>query len=278
MAIDKITADGIADNAIGTSKIGADVIVAEDIAANAITVSEIQDNAVTTAKILDANITHAKLHNTMDLTGKTVTLPAITGNLDVTGIVDSNERTLLVTTTISNVTSVDFNSTYITDTYNTYDVVFNNVKPVNNVVRLRARMGESDTAITSSGYSWIMQMRGSKANDSNQNYYNYDNVENYMAVTPNDNNFGLGNGSSENFNCHMRFRNLREINLAKGFEVLSGVWRTGNLFGVGNYWATWTQGIGWNFENKPNKKDFITFYLSSGNFASGTVKLFGLNL
>ena len=101
MAIDKITADGIADNAIGTSKIGADVIVAEDIAANAITVSEIQDNAVTTAKILDANITHAKLHNTMDLTGKTVTLPAITGNLDVTGIVDSNERTLLVTTTIS---------------------------------------------------------------------------------------------------------------------------------------------------------------------------------
>ena len=51
MAIDKITADGIADNAIGTSKIGADVIVAEDIAANAITVSEIQDDAVTSAKL-----------------------------------------------------------------------------------------------------------------------------------------------------------------------------------------------------------------------------------
>ena len=51
MAIDKITADGIADNAIGTSKIGADVIVAEDIAANAITVSEIQDDAVTPAKL-----------------------------------------------------------------------------------------------------------------------------------------------------------------------------------------------------------------------------------
>ena len=68
MAIDKITADGIADNAIGTSKIGADVIVAEDIAANAITVSEIQDNAVT----------HAKLHTDMDLSGKTVTLPSLT--------------------------------------------------------------------------------------------------------------------------------------------------------------------------------------------------------
>ena len=68
MAIDKITADGIADNAIGTSKIGADVIVAEDIAANAITVSEIQDNAVT----------HAKLHTDMDLSSKTLTLPSST--------------------------------------------------------------------------------------------------------------------------------------------------------------------------------------------------------
>lgn len=71
MAIDKITADGIADNAIGTSKIGADVIVAEDIAANAITVSEIQDAAVT----------HAKLHTDMDLTSKTVSL----SDLNITG-------------------------------------------------------------------------------------------------------------------------------------------------------------------------------------------------
>ena len=268
MAIDKITADGIADNAIGTSKIGADVIVAEDIANNAITVSEIQDAAVT----------HAKLHTDMNLTGKTVTLPTITGNLDVTGIVDSNERTLLVTTTISDVASVDFNSTYITDTYNTYDVVFNNVKPVNNAVRLRARMGDSDTAETDPDYTWLMQVRGPKPNDSNQNYYNYDNQENYMAVTPNDNNFGLGNGTSHNFNCHMRFRNLRETNLTKGFEVLNGAWRTGTYSYFGNYWASWTQGIGFDHSNFANKKNFITFFLNSGNFASGTVKLFGLNL
>jgi len=113
MAIDKITADGIADNAIGTSKIGADVIVAEDIAANAITVSEIQDNAVTTAKvadnavttakITDANITtdkiadlgvtHAKLHNTMDLSSKTVTLPSL-ADLTVTGDLTVDTDTL----------------------------------------------------------------------------------------------------------------------------------------------------------------------------------------
>ena len=38
----------------------------------------IADNAITTAMITDANITHAKLHSTMDLSGKTVTLPAVT--------------------------------------------------------------------------------------------------------------------------------------------------------------------------------------------------------
>jgi hypothetical protein len=37
----------------------------------------ISDNAITTAMITDANITHAKLHSTMDLSGKTVTLPAV---------------------------------------------------------------------------------------------------------------------------------------------------------------------------------------------------------
>ena len=37
----------------------------------------IADNAITTAMITDANVTHAKLHGTMDLSGKTVTLPAV---------------------------------------------------------------------------------------------------------------------------------------------------------------------------------------------------------
>ena len=73
MALDKITLHGIEDNAVTSAKIGVDVIVADDIAANAITVAELQDGAVT----------HAKLHSTMDLSGKTVTLPSLS-NLDVT--------------------------------------------------------------------------------------------------------------------------------------------------------------------------------------------------
>ena len=44
------TAD-LADNAVNSAKIGADVIVAEDIANNAITTAQITDDAVTLAKL-----------------------------------------------------------------------------------------------------------------------------------------------------------------------------------------------------------------------------------
>ena len=61
MALSKITTKGIldgtiatadlADNAVNSAKIGADVIVAEDLANNAITTAEITDGAVTQAKL-----------------------------------------------------------------------------------------------------------------------------------------------------------------------------------------------------------------------------------
>ena len=44
------TAD-LADNAVNSAKIGADVIVAEDIANNAVTTAQITDDAVTLAKL-----------------------------------------------------------------------------------------------------------------------------------------------------------------------------------------------------------------------------------
>jgi hypothetical protein len=85
MALDKITLHGIEDNAVTSAKIGVDVIVADDIAANAITVAELQDGAVS----------HAKLHNTMDLSSKTVTLPALS-DLTVTGDITVDTSTLKV--------------------------------------------------------------------------------------------------------------------------------------------------------------------------------------
>ena len=197
----------------------------------------------------------------------------VKGNLKVDGVIDSSERTLLVTTTVSNASSVDFNSTYITDTFNTYDVVFTNIHSGSDNVALRCRMGDSDSAITSSDYSYIGQMRGTKGFDSTETANYADADETYMAVTPNDSDMYLGTHETENFNCHLRFFNLRVDDLAKGFEVLSGAYRSSD-----SYWSSWYQGIGFRHESPHNKQNFITFFLSSGNIASGTVKLYGLNL
>ena len=46
-----ITTADLADNAVNSAKISADVIVAEDLANNAITTAEITDGAVTAAKL-----------------------------------------------------------------------------------------------------------------------------------------------------------------------------------------------------------------------------------
>ena len=51
MPFRQIQTAGLADNAVISSKIGVDVIVADDLAANSVTVSEIQDGAVTAAKL-----------------------------------------------------------------------------------------------------------------------------------------------------------------------------------------------------------------------------------
>ena len=53
--------------------------------------AQISDGAVSTAKIADLGVTHAKLHNTMDLSSKTVTLPTLsTLNVTNNGVQHTN--------------------------------------------------------------------------------------------------------------------------------------------------------------------------------------------
>ena len=61
MALTKLNTYSLADNTVTSSKIGVDVIVAEDLAANSVTVSEITDDAVTQAKIADDAVNEARL-------------------------------------------------------------------------------------------------------------------------------------------------------------------------------------------------------------------------
>ncbi len=75
LAIDSVTATKLADNSILEEHINANAVTNAKIGSLAVTAAKIASDAVTTAKILDANVTAAKLAATLDLSGKTVTLP-----------------------------------------------------------------------------------------------------------------------------------------------------------------------------------------------------------
>jgi hypothetical protein len=97
MALSKIKTNSIADNAITSTKIGVDVIVAEDLANNSVTVAEIASNAVTTAKIADANVTTDKLATTLTVTHAlgSASTPSITFTGDTnTGIFSPTADTI----------------------------------------------------------------------------------------------------------------------------------------------------------------------------------------
>ena len=65
------------DNVILDEHINAGAVTNAKLATNAVTAVKIASDSVTTSKILDANVTAAKLAATLDLSSKTLTLPAI---------------------------------------------------------------------------------------------------------------------------------------------------------------------------------------------------------
>ena len=85
-----------------TKAITDDAITADKIVAGAVT-ADIPSQGISTDKIADLGVTHAKLHNTMDLSGKTVTLPSLS-NLNIGGT--GTQAKLEVNTNVSNAGSL----------------------------------------------------------------------------------------------------------------------------------------------------------------------------
>ena len=128
MALSKITTKGIldgtiatadlADNAVNSAKIGADVIVADDVANNAITTAQIANDAVTADKIADAVALGAGYYIAADgsvngnANGRTnlfrVNTNATTGNVTIAA---NNNASVTGPLTIANGTTLTITST-----------------------------------------------------------------------------------------------------------------------------------------------------------------------
>ena len=77
LAADSVIATKLADNCVLDEHINIGAVTSTKLANLSVTAGKLTTDSVTTAKILDANVTAGKLENTLDLSAKTLTLPAI---------------------------------------------------------------------------------------------------------------------------------------------------------------------------------------------------------
>jgi hypothetical protein len=160
--------------------------------------------------------------------------------------------------TASSSATVSF--TNISSTYSTYLVTFNRIVPATDGVQMRIRTSTDNGATwTSSGYRYAIMCYASDTTNFNSG----SNSSTYALMTvptmSSDANYGGLNGTLNLFNPStvsgkQYFWNTTHIDAGAGLNL--------------TYGSGWTTSIA--------DVDAIQFYMSSGNIASGTFRLYGI--
>ena len=113
-----ITTAKLAADAVDGTKLADDAINSEHITDGSIDTAHVADNQITTAKILDANVTADKLASTLNLSSKTVTLPAasVTAHVTPTDLSELEQDIMILglhTATARNSSETDLSSSHI---------------------------------------------------------------------------------------------------------------------------------------------------------------------
>lgn len=198
----------------------------------------------------------------------TITLPDTTGTVALTSP-NILAGTLLTTTTVSDDATVDFNSTYVTSTYDHYDLLITGLIPATDNTWLGLRFGTANSVDSgSTKYSYMVYYAGASNSDGYQINYNYDGQSSAILLTT-VTNFSMGTGTGEGLSMHIRCWDLSSTSLyKKASPIAVGTMSSGTYFGqsyasVGGY-------------KEASAVNFISLYASSGNLASGTVSLYGI--
>lgn len=177
--------------------------------------------------------------------------------------------TKLISTTVSDDATVDFNSTYVTSTYDHYDLQVTGLIPATDNTFLCLRFGTANSADSgSTKYCYVAYWVGASDGDNFQTNSNYDNQSSAMLITPTTN-FSMGTGTGEGLSFHLRCWDLSSASLyKKATQLAAGTMGAGAYFGqsyasVGGY-------------KEASAVNFIQLYSSSGNLASGIVSLYGI--
>jgi hypothetical protein len=177
----------------------------------------------------------------------------------------SSDFVLLATTDASSSASVSFDG-YFSSTYKNYIVIGSNVIPASDGQYLGLRYRRSNADITSSNYRHIINIAFFNNSDSSGNSNNGARLNNNILITSD----GLDNtttngGSSFNLTLY----NPLNTNTYKFCTYQSGQFET-----IAGQWYTNT-GTGMLTDNT-SALSGLTFYITSGNIATGTFKLYGI--
>ena len=178
----------------------------------------------------------------------------------------------LATITISDDATVEFSSTYITDTYDTYEVVLNDIIPATNDTNLKLRFGFAGVGINSSNYyRWYNGHKrvayNKAASEAGSAYYSTS-----IALNDDDLNISLGNGTNEKATFHIRLHNLRKTASYKGVTHVNAFGFAQD--GASSYGYEWLVGL--YSGSVDTKVDTLQFFMNSGNITSGTATLYGI--
>ena len=160
------------------------------------------------------------------------------------------------TTVSSAVASVTL--TGIDSTYDVYKVVVSNMQPDTDIQQLRKRFTESGTPNTTANYDQAYKRFRAENTFQNTSATNQDNFGQYDS---------LGTGTGELYNEQFYIFNANNSS-----EYTFATWEA-TFFD----WQPYARGIaGGVVLTQTTSVDGLHFYMSSGNIASGTFKLYGL--
>jgi len=233
------------------------------------------DNSVSTAKLVANSVTAAKF-NADVISGQTALAeaPADTDELlisdggvikriDYSLLKSTPHKTLLSTTTLSSTSNVTFNNSLITSTYRDYYISFSNVHVSSDGTSIGLRFSTDNGSSFNADALYHRTSFGIAA-DGTTIYKNVATNESQFNLAP----LTVGNATGENFSLRLYlFNPLATDNYKHYSGVMSSSDSSANAnqFILGGYW-----------KNAADDVDAIKIEPASGNFASGTVKFYGI--
>lgn len=234
-----------------------------------LTAADITDGIITSAKITDATIVNGDIANsTIALAKLSTTGTASSSNYlrgDGAWTAVSSDYVLLATTDASSSASVSFDG-YFSSTYKNYELILSDILPVTNNVQLQMRFRKSNADITTSNYRAVGTRTQTVSGGGSIDFRYQWNTSSIEVLTNSQYNVATQSGNGR----FVLFNPLGTSSHKKCTYTYHAISSDGGTDGMMHLTSTM------QLVDNANALSGITFYMSSGNIASGNFKLYGI--